>query len=130
MKMWIGVMRGRTPKALQSKRKNSNYNESQGRTEKVIAHCEEEPEAGGRILSSPKQSPARANAPQSVMARISRTLRKIGASSPSGNARGRMSEGGSFRLAHTTDAETQYLILIFLFVLVFEFRLLFFQRKV
>ena len=40
--------------------KKSNKNKTQGRIEKVIAHCEEEPEAGGRILPSPKRSGARA----------------------------------------------------------------------
>ena len=46
------------------------------------------PKLGEGFLPSPKQCPALAPAPQSGRARKSRTLRQIGASSPSGNVRG------------------------------------------
>jgi len=72
LKTWRGVVRGRTPKAHQSEpliliEKNISYG-----IEDFANHCEEEPEAGGRIPSSPQTESCPSTAPQSGSARMSR----------------------------------------------------------
>jgi len=52
-------------------------------------HCEEEPDAGGRIPFSPQMERCpKPESPQAILARNSTAPRHLGASSPSGNARG------------------------------------------
>ena len=57
------------------------------------AHCEEEPEAGERIPSSPQKERCPSTREHAGSARKSTAPSNLGASSHSGNARGRMSEG-------------------------------------
>lgn len=55
----------------------------------LIRQCEEEPDAGGRIPSFPQTETApETESPQAILARRSAVPRHLGASSPSGNARG------------------------------------------
>ncbi len=65
MKTRKGVVRGRTPKARQTKPRSSKRPQNEWDTEYSADHCEEETEAGGRIPSFPQTAPgARATRPQ------------------------------------------------------------------